>query len=92
MSDASDSVRVWLVERDYDDRGVITLVYATTDGDRAHYRGQSATVMRQKGADVTAAVDVGDDDLEPIDDEETRERYAAEASRMADRHDPDAAI
>lgn len=92
MNDASDSVRAWLVERGYDDRGVITLVYATPDGERIHRRGQSATVMRQRGNDVTAAVDVDPEDLEPVDDEETRERYAAEAGRVAERRDPDEAV
>jgi hypothetical protein len=38
--------------------------------------------------DVTAARDVDEERLESTGDEE-RERYAAEATRMADQHDPD---
>jgi len=37
---------------------------------------------------VTAAVDLAPGDLAPVDDEATRDRYAAEATRMAERHDP----
>jgi hypothetical protein len=93
MSDAPDAddpdpVRAWLVERSYDDRNLITLVYATPDGARALRRERSATVMHQQGSRVTAAVDVAPDALSPVDPAD-RDRYAAEAARMADRHAPD---
>ena len=86
--DAPDTVRAWLVERDYDDRNLITLVYATTDGERCLRKEQSATVMHQQGTVVTAAVDADPDDLEPVGGDD-RDRYATEASRMAERYDPD---
>jgi hypothetical protein len=86
--DATETVRVWLVERSYDDRNLITLVYATPDGARALRRERSATVMQQQGSRVTAAVDVAPDALVPVDEAE-RERYADEAARMRARHDPD---
>jgi hypothetical protein len=38
---------------------------------------------------VTAARDVSPDDLEPVEDPETRERYADEVERIAGEHDPD---
>jgi hypothetical protein len=38
---------------------------------------------------VTAAKDVDPDNLEPVEDPETRDRYAAEADRVASDHDPD---
>lgn len=88
MSDSEDTVRVWLVERDYDDRGLLGLVYATPDGERVLRQERSAALVDE----VTAAVDVEPDRLRPVDDEATHERYADEASRMADRHDPDEAI
>jgi hypothetical protein len=82
------TVRAWLVERSYDDRNLITLVYATPDGTRALRKERSATVMHQQGSRVTAAVDVARDALAPVDDSDV-ERYADEAERMRTRHDPD---
>jgi hypothetical protein len=82
------TVRAWLVERSYDDRNLITLVYATPDGTRALRKEQSATVMHQQGSRVTAAVDVARDALAPVDDSDV-DRYADEAERMRARHDPD---
>jgi hypothetical protein len=84
----TETVRAWLVERSYDDRNLITLVYATPDGTRALRKEQSATVMHQQGSRVTAAVDVARDALAPVDDSDV-ERYADEAKRMRARHDPD---
>ena len=83
-----EPVRLWLVERDYDDRNLITLVYATTDGERCVRTEQSAAVMNQQGTSVTAAVDADPTDLDAVD-EADRERYAAEATRMAETCDPD---
>lgn len=84
----SDEVRVWLVERDYDDKGLLRLVYATPDGGRALRTEQSPHLRR----DPTAARTVAADRLDPVADEALRERYAGEARRMADRHDPDEAV
>lgn len=78
----------WLVERDVDSRNLVTLTYATPDGDRAHVR-QTSLESLHRGSGVTAAVDVEADRLEAVDDDETRARYATEAGRMAERHDPD---
>jgi hypothetical protein len=83
-----ETVRAWLVERSYDDRNLITLVYATPDGRRALRKEQSATAMRQQGRRITAAVDVASDALTAVDPED-RERYAAEVERIRARHDPD---
>ena len=91
MTDADtngETVRVWLVERSYDDRNLITLVYATPDGRRARRKEQSATVLQQQGRRITAAVDVAPDALTAVDPED-RERYAAEVERMRARHGPD---
>ncbi|MBB6647432.1 hypothetical protein [Halobellus ruber] len=87
MTDA-DAVRCWLVERTYTDRGLVDMTYATPDGSRAHRRQVSTAVMRQRGAETTAAVEVEAAELESVDDADTRERYAAEAERMRNRHDP----
>jgi hypothetical protein len=85
---AADTVRVWLVERSYDDRNLITLVYATPNGERALRKEIAATVMHQRGTRITAAIDADPEQLAPVDAAE-RERYATEAARMRDRHGPD---
>jgi hypothetical protein len=81
-----ETERVWLVEREYSDKGMISLVYATADGDR-HLLKQFSEQMLTR-TDVTAAVDAESERLEPTR-EEDRDRYETEATRMADRHDPD---
>ncbi|MDS0296104.1 hypothetical protein [Halogeometricum luteum] len=83
-----DSVRCWLVERTYTDRGLIDLVYATPAGDRVRRKQISATIMRQRGTEATAATTVAAADLEPVDDAETRERYRTEVERVRERYDP----
>jgi hypothetical protein len=88
MDDTDDAVRVWLVERDIDQRNLVTLVYATTDGER-RYRRQLSSAAVDRGADVTAGKTVAPDDLNPVDDADTRERYASEANRVADRNEPE---
>ncbi|MFD1513814.1 hypothetical protein [Halomarina rubra] len=85
--DASETVRVWLVERDYDDRNLVTLVYATPDGERFQRHERSAHLLSRQG--VTAATEADPSDLEATDDEATRDRYAAEVERVRERHDPD---
>ncbi|WP_254536164.1 hypothetical protein [Halomarina litorea] len=90
MSENGDgTVRLWLVERDYDSRNLVTLVYATPDGERYLRQERSAHLLKDG---VTAAVDTAPSDLTVVDDEETRERYAAEADRMRDRHAPDETV
>ncbi|PCR92753.1 hypothetical protein [Natrinema ejinorense] len=86
MSDST--VQCWLVEREVGDRDFVTLVYATPDGSRYHQRQRSSTALRT-GPTVTAATEIPADELEPVPDEETRERYAEEVDRTADRYDPD---
>jgi hypothetical protein len=86
MADESEIVRVWLVERGYNNRDLIILKYATPDGERLFRRELAAQAI---GVDtVTAAKDVPQNDLEAVDDTDRRERYAAEVERMADDHDP----
>jgi hypothetical protein len=80
-------MRLWLVDRSFDTRNTVSLTYATTDGDLAYHRQVAVEILGRSPA--TAAVDRDRDDLDPVDDEERRDRYATEASRMADEHDPD---
>jgi hypothetical protein len=94
-ADGDEPVRVWMVERTYsaDSPNILVITYATPDGGRSlrkewafnrHGAGDAPT--------VTAALDVAPDRLDSVDDATTRERYAGEAERMADRHDPDDAV
>lgn len=85
----ADAVRAWLVERTYDDKGLVRLTYATPDGERAVRKERSVRLVERRPA--TAAVDADEDALEPVAPAD-RERYRAEASRMAERHDPDEAV
>jgi conjugal transfer/entry exclusion protein len=79
------AVRVWLVDREFTDKGLVTLVYATSDGDLKLVEQRAANQLE----DVTAARDVDSDRLVSTQDATEQERYASEADRMADRHDPD---
>ena len=51
-----DAVRVWLVEREYSDEGLLALVYATPDGERYLQSNRSSTMLSRGG--VTAAKEV----------------------------------
>ncbi|MFU8869078.1 hypothetical protein [Natronococcus sp.] len=87
MAPERDDVRVWLVERGYNNRDLIILKYATPDGER-FFRKEIAS-QAVDAESVTAARDVSPKNLEDVDDSELRDRYAAEAARVADEHDPD---
>lgn len=87
---AEDEIRLWMVERSYDSRNLVTLVYATPDGSRYLQKELSSTLLSR--TEVTAAIDVTAESLEPVTDEELRERYAKEATRMVDTHSPDDVI
>ncbi|MWV63498.1 hypothetical protein GRS48_01475 [Halorubrum sp. JWXQ-INN 858] len=78
---------VWLVDRQFDSKGLVRLTYATTDGARIYTR-ELAERRLVMGGSVTAGRDVADEDLGAAPDEEV-ERFAREASRMAADHDPD---
>jgi len=90
----SETVRVWLVDRTYsdDEQNIIILVYATPDGRRYFRKERALTSFSGGGRETTAAVDVDPDNLGTVEDDETRERYADAAGRMAESHDPDDAV
>ena len=90
MSD--ETTRVWLVERTFvrDELGLVSLVYATPDGERYYRRQISASGHTGAGADVTREVSTAD--LQAVDDAETVERYASEVDRMRETHDPDETV
>lgn len=90
MTDENDMVRVWLVERGYNNRDLIILKYATPDGERLFRRELSAQAIDVDT--VTAAKDVSPENLEAVDNGDLRVRYGEEVERMADEHDPDDSI
>jgi hypothetical protein len=84
-------VQCWLVERSYNDRDLVTLVYATPDGERAVRKEVPMTAIANGTVAVTAAKDVDAGALEPVADGEA-ERYRAEVARVRDSHAPDDTI
>lgn len=83
----TETVQCWLVERDYWDKNLVTLVYATPDGERAQTSQRSTTMLRQ--TPPTAATDVPVEDLEPVTERDERERYRNEVERVRSQFDPD---
>lgn len=92
--DGTDDVRVWLVERTYsdDELNLVILVYATEDGQQYHRRERALTSFSGPARETKAGLVVSPDELGTIDDPAERDRYANEASRMADQHEPDDAV
>jgi hypothetical protein len=86
----TDRVRVWLVERTYsdDEQNLIILTYATTDGER-DLRKERALTSFGDHCETRVSLDADPDNLGTVDDPETREQYAREATTMAEKHDPD---
>ena len=83
--------RLWLVEREYDDRNLISFVYATTDGTKQLRKELSATLLQQRSEPITAAIEVDEDELAPVDPDQ-QERYATEAKSVAENNEPDEPI
>jgi len=81
-----ERVRCWLVDRRARDENLVTLVYATPDGNRHLTKQLSFQVLQRR--EVTAARDVPVAKLEPTPAGD-RDQYATQAATMADRHDPD---
>lgn len=93
-ADDDDDVRVWLVERTYsdDELNLVILIYATEDGRYYHRRERALTSFSGPARETKAGLVVSPNELGPVDDPAERDRYASEASRMADRHEPDDAV
>jgi hypothetical protein len=76
---------VWLVDRQFDSKGLVRLTYATPDGERVHTTEVSERRLMM-GDGVTAGRDVDASALgeTPTD---SVERFATEAARMAGEHE-----
>ncbi|ATW88802.1 hypothetical protein halTADL_2055 [Halohasta litchfieldiae] len=79
--------RLWLVERSYDDRDLVSFTYATVDGTHQLRKQLSMALLRQRGP-TTAAIEVDDEELSAVD-ETNQAQFAAEAQKMQSKHDPD---
>jgi hypothetical protein len=90
-ADTDETIRVWMVERGYTNRDLITLVYATPDGERAMHNERAAATMGG-GSGVSAARDIDPERLEPVEEEETIERYRQEAERTSENYEPNETI
>jgi len=86
----AETVRVWLVERTYsdDEQNLIISTYATPDGARYYRQERALTTFSGTDSGTPVAREVAVSDLGTSDPEE-RERYAAEAARMAETHEQD---
>jgi len=80
--------RLWLVERSYDDRNLISFTYATVDGTQQLRKELSMTLLRRRSRPITAAIEAAEKELSAVDDSD-REQFATEARKMASEHDPD---
>ena len=78
---------VWLVDRQFDSKGLVRLTYATEDGERMHTK-ELAEQRLVTGDGVTAGREVEENALGESPADEI-ERFASEASKMAAKHDLD---
>ena len=78
---------VWLVDRQFDSKGLVRLTYATEDGERMHTK-ELAEQRLVTGDGITAGREVEENSLGESPADEV-ERFAAEASKMAAEHDLD---
>lgn len=82
------TVRVWLVDRTLTEKPtLINHVYAVQGGDRYYLAERSVGGSTDEPA-ASAAIEVDEDELSPVEDDARREEFASQARQMAERHDP----
>jgi hypothetical protein len=86
----TETVRVWLVERTYsdDEQNLIILIYATPDGEQSFRKERALTSFTGPARDTPVSLEVDPDNLSAVEDTDRIERFAGEATRMAEKHDP----
>lgn len=88
----ADVARIWLVDRTVTEKpSLINHIYATPDGDR-YLLIERSSVGSQPAEHTTASIEVDTAKLSEVKDRELQDAYAAEATRMAERHDPEDVI
>jgi hypothetical protein len=87
---ATETVRVWLVERTYgdDELNLVILTYATLDGERYLRKERALTSFSGPARETTAALDVDPTSLGETA-EEDREYFANAAGRTAEEYGPE---
>jgi len=87
---ATETVRVWLVERTYgdDELNLVILTYATPEGERYLRKERALTSFTGAKRETTAAIDADPADLGETPPED-REYFADAASRTAEKYDPE---
>lgn len=86
----TETRRVWLVERTYsdDEQNLIIITYATPDGRRDFRKERALTSFSGQPRATPVSLEVDASNLGTVEDPDTRERYDAEAARMADKYEP----
>jgi hypothetical protein len=92
--EATETTRVWLVERTYsdDEQNLIILTYATPDGTRDFRKERALTSFGGPGRETSVSLEVSEGNLGTVSDPETRDRYASEVERMREKHEPDSTL
>lgn len=87
---SSDAARTWLVERTYsdDELNLIILTYATPDG-RRYFRKERALTSFSNAPETPVSELVDPKNLGHVEDPDTVEWYATEATRMREENDPE---
>ena len=93
-AEEAETRRVWLVERTYsdDELNIVILTYATPDGEWYHRKERALTSFTGDQRETLAALEVPVSNLGRVEDDEEREWFATEASRMRAEHEPDDAV
>lgn len=88
-----DTVRVWMVERTYsdDEQNLIILTYATPDGRYEFRKERALTSFSGSDRETSASLLVERDNLAEVDDD-SRQRYKEEVTRMQEKHEPTDAL
>ncbi len=87
----TEETRVWLVERTYsdDEQNLIILTYSTPDGRRDFRKERALTSFSGSPRETPVSLTVPVSNLGTVEDPETSERYADEATRMSRNYEPD---
>lgn len=89
--DTADQVQLWLVDRTTTEKpSLITHIYATEDG--KHQYMEERSISGTDAVETPAGLEVDRSEVRGVEEEDQREQFSAEASRMAEDHDPDDVI
>lgn len=78
--------RVWFVNRSFDDGRIITVTYATGDGEESLTRQHNLSTLSDG---VPVSIEVASDELSTVSDPERQAQYRNEVARIRAEHDLD---